>query len=115
LQPQAGEQYPAIKRIAKSTLQCRHKGDQAHRNPKKYGTVWFNEEGIANILSMALVKKKLPVKFDSTKGDHFVVSKPKKYVIFAASASGLYYHDTKNRAVVMVNTVKSNQEGPTDR
>jgi hypothetical protein len=40
---------------------------------RNYGTVWFNEEGIANTLSMALVKKKFPVKYDSTKGDHFVV------------------------------------------
>jgi hypothetical protein len=53
------------------------------------GTVWFNEEGIVNILSMALVKKKFPVKYDSTKGDHFVVSKPEKDIIFTASASGL--------------------------
>jgi hypothetical protein len=82
---------------------------------KNYGTVWFNEEGIANILSMALVKKKFPVRYDSTKGDHFVVSKPEKDIIFAASASGFYYHDTTNHAVVMVTTVKSNQEGLTDR
>jgi hypothetical protein len=34
---------------------------------RNYGTVWFNAEGIANILSMALVKKKFPVKYDSTK------------------------------------------------
>jgi hypothetical protein len=35
---------------------------------RNYGTLWFNEEGIANILSMALVKKKFPVKYDSKKG-----------------------------------------------
>jgi hypothetical protein len=82
---------------------------------KNYGTVWFNAEGIANRPSMALVKKKFPVKYDSTKGDHFFVSKPEKDIIFAASASGMYYHDTTNRAVVMVNTVKANREGLTDR
>jgi hypothetical protein len=59
--------------------------------------------------------KKIPVKYDSTKGDHFVVSKPETDVIFAASASGLYYHDTTNRAVVVVATIKSNREGLTDR
>jgi hypothetical protein len=59
--------------------------------------------------------KKIPVKYDSTKGDHFVVSKPEKDVIFAASASGLYYHDTNNRSVVMVTTIKSNRGGLTDR
>jgi hypothetical protein len=57
---------------------------------RNYGTVWFNEEGIANILSMALVKKKVSVMYDSTKGDHLIVSKPEKEIVFAASASGLY-------------------------
>jgi hypothetical protein len=41
-----------------------------------YGTVWFNKDGIANILSMSLVKKKFPVRYDSTVGDQFIVSKP---------------------------------------
>jgi hypothetical protein len=43
------------------------------------------------------------------------VSKPDKDVIFAASSSGLYYHDTTNRAVMLVTTVKDNKEGFTDR
>jgi hypothetical protein len=82
---------------------------------KNYGTVWFKKEGIANILSMSLVKKKFPVRYGSTKGDHFVVSKPEKDIIFAASASGIYYHDTTNRVMVMVTTVKSNHDGLTNR
>jgi hypothetical protein len=36
---------------------------------KNYGTVWFNKEGIANILSMSLVKKKFPVRDDSAEAD----------------------------------------------
>jgi hypothetical protein len=36
-------------------------------------------------------------------------------MIFQHSRSGLYYHDTKDRAVVMVNTVKENREGYTHR
>jgi hypothetical protein len=83
--------------------------------PKNYGTVWVNKGGIANILSMALVKKKSPVRYDSTKGDHFAVSRPEKDIIFAASAIGIYYHETTNRAMVMVTTIKSNREGLTDR
>jgi hypothetical protein len=82
---------------------------------KNYGTVWFNKQGIANILSMSLVKKKFPVRYDSTEADQFIVSKPETDIIFAASSSGLYYHDTTNRAVVMVTTVKGNREGFTDR
>jgi hypothetical protein len=82
---------------------------------RNYGTVCFNEDGIANILSMSMVQKKFPVLYESTAGDKFVFSKPDKDVIFAASSSGLYYHDTTNRAVVMVNTIKGNMEGFTDR
>jgi hypothetical protein len=73
---------------------------------QNYGTIWFNKDGIANILSMLMVKKKFPVKYDSAKGDHFIVTKPDKDVIFVGSPSGLYFYDTTNRAVVLVNTVK---------
>jgi hypothetical protein len=81
---------------------------------RNYGTVWFNEDGIANILSMSLVRKKLPVRYDSVAGNQFIVSKLDKEVIFSASHSGLYYHDTTNRVVVLVNTVKQNKEGFTE-
>jgi hypothetical protein len=80
-----------------------------------YGTVWFNKDRIANILSMSLVNKKFPVRHDSTAGDQFIVSKHEKDIIFAASSSGLYYHDTTNRAVMLVTTVKEKKEGFTDR
>jgi hypothetical protein len=82
---------------------------------RNYGNVWFNEYGIANILSMSLVRKKSPVRYDSVAGDQFIVSKIDKDVIFSASHSGLYYHDTTNREVVLVNTVKQNKEGFTER
>jgi hypothetical protein len=80
-----------------------------------YGTIWLNEDVIANILLMSLAIKKFPVRYDSAAGDQFVVSKPDKDVIFAASISGRYYHDTTNRAVVMVNTIKENREDFKDR
>jgi hypothetical protein len=38
-----------------------------------------------------------------------------KQVVFQQSATGLYYHDTMNRAVVMVNTVSGNRKGFTNR
>jgi hypothetical protein len=82
---------------------------------RNYGTVWFNKYGIANILSMSLLKKKFPVTYDSAKGDYFIVKKPDKNIIFAGSPSGLYYHDTTNRSVMLVNTVKQNREVFTDR
>jgi hypothetical protein len=71
-----------------------------------YGTAWFNEQGIANILSMSMVKKKFPVRYEIAKSEQFVVSKPEKGFVFAAISNGLYYHDTTNRAVVMVTTVR---------
>jgi hypothetical protein len=43
------------------------------------------------------------------------VSKPDKDMMFAASPSGLYYHNTTNCAVVMINTVRGNREGLTYR
>jgi hypothetical protein len=77
--------------------------------------VWFNEDGIANILSMSLLRKKFPVRYNSIAGDQFIVSKPEKDVILSASRSGFYYHDTTNCPVVLVNTVKQNNEGFTER
>jgi hypothetical protein len=66
------------------------------------------------------VKDRYPVKYDSsTCGKKFGVVQPTKEVIFEQSPSGLYYHDTKNRAIVMTNkesgieTVKENHEGYT--
>jgi hypothetical protein len=52
-----------------------------------------------------------------------VVNKPDHDVVFKENPSGLYYHDTANRKYVMLNvdkadmvdTVKSNREGLTDR
>jgi predicted Zn-dependent peptidase len=40
---------------------------------------------------------------------------PEKDIIFKESAVGVYYHDTQDRAVTMVNTFKDNHEGFTDR
>jgi hypothetical protein len=82
---------------------------------RNYGTVWFNEDGIANILPIYLMSKTFPVRYDSASGDEFIVSKPDKDVIFSASKSGIYYHVTTNRVVVLVNTVKQNKEGFTER
>jgi hypothetical protein len=44
-----------------------------------------------------------------------VVVQSHKKVIFKQSPPGLYYHDTADRAIIMVNTVKENREGYTQR
>jgi hypothetical protein len=41
--------------------------------------------------------------------------KPEKDVIFKESPTGLYYHDTEDRAFTMVTIVKENREGFTNR
>ena len=43
-----------------------------------YGTVWFYEEGIANNLSLARVKRDHEVSFNSEKGNGFKASRKNK-------------------------------------
>jgi len=60
-----------------------------------YGTVWFHEDGIANILALHNVRKKFKVTYDSSDANAFVVQKPcgsNRY--FRQSARGLFYWDT---------------------
>jgi hypothetical protein len=89
---------------------------------KNYGTMWYSDSAIANILSFSQVKKKFPIIYDSKNENKFHVIKPDKHVVFKESESGLYYHDTTNRAVLMLNadktelnTIKTNREGFTER
>jgi hypothetical protein len=61
-----------------------------------YGTVWFCPSGIANILSLANVAKTMEVKFDSSSGNQFEVTKADgKKRIFKQSEHGLYYYDMR--------------------
>jgi hypothetical protein len=65
---------------------------------KNYGEVWYCKDAVANILSLAKMSKRYPVKFDSANGNKFVVIQPSKEVIFKQSKSGLYFHDTMDRS-----------------
>jgi hypothetical protein len=59
-----------------------------------YGEVWYCPNGIANILSLARVAKTRLVKFDSTNGNQFEVTKDDGSMrIFKQSEHGLYYYD----------------------
>jgi hypothetical protein len=82
---------------------------------RNYGEVWYCKDAITNILSLAKVKEQYPVKYDSKQGNRFVLVQPHKKVILKQSPSGLYYHDTPDRAIAMVNTVKENRKGYTQR
>jgi hypothetical protein len=84
--------------------------------------VSYSDSAIANILSLSQVKKKFPITYDSKNDNEFHVIKPDKHVVFKESESGLYYHDTTNRAFLILNadktsidTIKTNREGFTER
>jgi hypothetical protein len=82
---------------------------------KNNGDVWVNPKAIANILSLARVKERYSVRYNSDEGNQFVVVQPHKQIVFQKSDSGLYYHGTTDRSVVMVNNVGNNREGFTNR
>ena len=75
-----------------------------------YGSLWFHPQAIANIISMKNMCKKYRVTFDSENGNKFIVHKPDgTKVIFKMSKQGLYYHDTRDRDVILLNTVAENK------
>ena len=76
---------------------------------KNYGKVWYHPAAITNILSLSNVKSKYRVTFDSAKENKFIVHKPNELVYFIESSNGLYYHDTKDRNISMLNTVEENK------
>jgi hypothetical protein len=89
---------------------------------KHYGTVCYSDSAIANILSLSQVNRKFPITYDSKNDNKFHVIKPDKHIVFTESESGLFYHDTTNRAFLMLNArkkaldmIKTNREGFTER
>ena len=87
-----------------------------------YGTVWFYEEGIANILSLARVKRDHEVSFNSEKGNGFKVSSKNNSggtLFFKQAESGLYYTDirpvTVTNDLALVTTTKEKMEGYTKK
>jgi hypothetical protein len=88
---------------------------------KNYATVWYSDSAISNILSLSRVKKKFPITYDSKNDNEFHVIKSDKHVVFKESNSDLYYHDTTDRAFLMliankaaIDTIKTKREGFTD-
>ena len=61
-----------------------------------YGTVWYQPNAIANIVSLSkVVSAGYHVKFDSDEGNKFTVTKPcGKVMVFEQAANGLFYLDT---------------------
>jgi hypothetical protein len=81
-----------------------------------YGKVWYNQNGIANILSLSRVESKYRITYDSDHGKQFVIHKAGGMVRrFKQSESGLFYMDTKEAeqekdGTVLVNTVDENKK-----
>ena len=89
--------------------------------------MWYDPNGIANILSLCNVKCKYHVAYDSNVGGVFVVTKPNGTIFqFEESPDGLHYLDTAKQerehintgkkatdAAMMVNTVSQNMDSYT--
>ena len=45
-----------------------------------FGTVWFDEGAIANILPFSSIREKHPIRYD-TEGNYFYITKPDKEVL----------------------------------
>jgi hypothetical protein len=81
-----------------------------------YDEVWYHPNGIANILSLARVKDKHRVTFDSAGGNKFVVHKTDGTTrSFLKSQRGLYFMNTATTSSTLVNTVDSNKTRYTNR
>ena len=90
--------------------------------------VYFYEKGLANIISLAKLRTKYRITFDSTNGNAFIVHNVNgKQMRFNQSPEGLYYHDTAtsgiflsfsqfveephSNEVTLIDTVAENEEG----
>ena len=49
--------------------------------------------------------------YDCAKGNQLIIVMTNKEVLFNDSLNGIYYHDTEDRDLVLVNTVEENLEG----
>ena len=74
---------------------------------KNYGEVWFDERAITNILCLKNVKHKYRVTYDSSTDGVFTVHKPCQQLHFLMHKDGLYYHDTRNCEIALVQTVQN--------
>ena len=75
-----------------------------------YGTVWFDQGAITNILSFSGIGQNYPVRYD-TEGNFFYIMKPDKEFLFRKSQSGVYFHNTSDQYVVLVNTISEIRGG----
>ena len=58
-------------------------------------TVWYNPNGISNILSLGLVQKNHPVTYNSRYGNGFVIQSPQRRT-FKMTKAGILYQDKRH-------------------
>ena len=80
---------------------------------ENYGDVWFDTNAIPDIVSLKNARNKFHVSYNNHKGEgRFVVHKLSGInVYFLMHSDGLHYHNTLNRRLTMVLTVKQESEG----
>ena len=99
------------------SLTCYSNGGSQETHKKAdfdpFGSVWYNPEALANILSFAIIADHYPVTYVQSK-NIFTVTLPNGNIMpFIRSPRGLYYHDVrwdtqKCKDFVFVNTVADN-------
>ena len=80
-------------------------------NLNRYGRVWYDPKAIANILSLSRATRKYRVVFNSEAGNFFRMMLPGRDFVFNVLTNYPYYHNTVDRAIVIVNTVVENRKG----
>ena len=78
--------------------------------------VWYNPKGVANIMSLFVVKKYYRVQYDSAKQDAMIVVKPDgSDMVFTPTAKGLYALNNHLAGWAHVNTVAERKSEYTKR
>ena len=94
------------------TIRCNAGLRQAEytANLNGYGRVYYDSRAIANILSLYHSTRKYRVVFDREAGNYFRMLLSGREVVFNVPKNGLYYHDTVDNAIVLINTSAENRK-----
>ena len=77
----------------------------------RYGRVWYDPKVIEKILFLSCSIRKYWVVFDSESRNFFRMMLPGRDFVFNVLTNYPYYHNTVDRAIVIVNTVVENRKG----
>ena len=80
-----------------------------------HGDAWCHLDAMTNILSLSNVMKKHQVGFDRTKDGAFCVCKPDHIAKFQCSNKELFYHDTQECDLTLLNAADKNKAGLSER